>query len=404
MAIFTRNDPKKKLFSSIYDNLTQNTVIAQTPPPGAIGQTASGGFIMPKTTTTQTPSAQQPLSAMDKMAQDLNSQANTIKQYYENRRLADEERKNKQIQEAQNAIKATEQSQASGIKDLEGQTANLIAEEEQRVGQEQRQQARSAQDARKILQNQFAALGTLEGSQYGQEATALEQDLANRQANERATAGRNISGYKLSLNEAKRSFINTVAQERANLQARISQIEDTFGKGTAEYDKAIRDAIFGAQNEINKANVEVEKAKQIEQIKNQSSQAASGQAENKQKALNMVRNVLRGNTAGISGAVRSGNVPFVNQWTGSGQTQADWEGLKSLLTLAARGQLKGSGAVSDFETRMLEKAAVAGIDPTKMSNDEFRRRLQQLETNLSGGGYGGQIITAPDGTQIEIID
>jgi len=141
--------------------------------------------------------------------------------------------------------------------------------------------------------------------------------------------------------------------------------------------------------------------KQIEKIKKPQSNQAG---QNNQKALGLVNRILSGNLAGISGTFRSGNIPGLNIITGSGQTQADFEGLKNLLALASRGQLKGSGAVSDFEARMLEKAAMAGLDPTKMSTPEFKRRLEELRADLSGGQSVGQIVTAPDGQQIEIID
>lgn len=54
--------------------------------------------------------------------------------------------------------------------------------------------------------------------------------------------------------------------------------------------------------------------------------------------------------------------------------------------MAARGQLKGSGQVSDFETKMLEKAALAGLDPTRQSEEEFLAGLNQLKLDLQSGG------------------
>ena len=110
--------------------------------------------------------------------------------------------------------------------------------------------------------------------------------------------------------------------------------------------------------------------------------AASG---NESKALQMVNNILGGNVEGITGAVRTGNIPGISQITGSATTQTDWEGLQSLLSLAKRGELKGSGQVSDFETRMLEKAALAGLDQ-RLPAEEFKRRLLLLKNDLESGG------------------
>jgi len=136
---------------------------------------------------------------------------------------------------------------------------------------------------------------------------------------------------------------------------------------------------------------------------------------NQNKALTMVNNLLAKDTKGITGVLRTGNSPIA-AWTGAAGAQADYDGLKNLLALAERGQLKGSGAVSDFEAKMLEKAAMAGLNQN-LPDDEFRRRLELLQKDLmsggatannmsmaSGGQTGGQVITAPDGQQIMIVD
>lgn len=137
--------------------------------------------------------------------------------------------------------------------------------------------------------------------------------------------------------------------------------------------------------------------------------AGSQANQNQGKALTMVNNLLSGDTKPITGAFRSGGLPVISSWTGSATKQADYDGLKSLLALAERGQLKGSGAVSDFEAKMLEKAAMAGLNQN-LPDEEFRRRLEVLRQDLMSGGAiasnaaGGQLITAPDGQQIILVD
>jgi hypothetical protein len=137
------------------------------------------------------------------------------------------------------------------------------------------------------------------------------------------------------------------------------------------------------------------------------SKAASGQANgNKGKALTMVNNILGKDTKSITGALQTGNVPVLSTLTGAVNAQTDFDGLKALLALAERGQLKGSGAVSDFESKMLEKAALAGINQN-LSDDEFRSRLKLLKQDLESGGAtstGGQIVTGPDGNQYQFTN
>ena len=131
---------------------------------------------------------------------------------------------------------------------------------------------------------------------------------------------------------------------------------------------------------------------------------------NQNKALTMVNNILQGDTKNITGAMRTGSVPILSTLTGAVGKQTDYDGLKSLLALAERGQLKGSGTVSDFEAKMLEKAAMAGLNQN-LPDDEFRRRLTLLQQDLMSGGatannmsMANNIITAPDGQQVMIVD
>lgn len=414
-------DPRLATFSS-----------QMTPQNGAIGQNADGSFIYVKPVTQTTPTVQTPapLSAIDKVAQTLNDQTDSIKKYYEAKLLKDEQKKNQQILAAQNDIKSAEESQKAGIQDLEGQTNNLIAEEEQSMGQEQRQQARTAQDTRKRLQNQFAALGTLEGSQYGQVAYDAEQDLANKQANTRATSGRTISGYKLSLNDAKRNFISTVAKEKANLQARINEIESTFEKGSEEYNKAIRDVVFSAQNKIDDANLEIYKAQEIEKAKNDFKKPDYSSSTDLRKEFNTrvkaddfmkvssaYQNIINATPTAAgdmslifaymklldpSSTVREGE--FANAQNTAGLPAQVVNQYNKVLSGTRLGQEQRNQFKNEARTIYQNSAKV--FNQQKDYFDQLARS-QGIDPQYVTGGFNtssGQIITAPDGTQIEIID
>jgi len=151
--------------------------------------------------------------------------------------------------------------------------------------------------------------------------------------------------------------------------------------------------------------------KEVEAYANLIKNGQSAGSKNKDTALSMVNRLLSQDTRPITGAMRTGGIPVISSFTGSAIPQADYNGLKSLLALAERGQLKGSGAVSDFEAKMLEKAAMAGLTQD-LPDEEFRRRLEILRNDLMSGGatssevvnQRGQVITAPDGQQILIVD
>ncbi len=77
--------------------------------------------------------------------------------------------------------------------------------------------------------------------------------------------------------------------------------------------------------------------------------------------------------------------------------------VKSLLSLDNVKYLKGQGQVSDAERRLLEQAS-SRLDRS-LSEAEYIKTVRELITNLSGTtGQVSNIVTAPDGTQIEIVN
>lgn len=68
--------------------------------------------------------------------------------------------------------------------------------------------------------------------------------------------------------------------------------------------------------------------------------------------LQIVEDILK-NPGAISGLIQTGSIPF----TAGATTKNQYEQLKSILSLDSRDKLKGSGAISDFESKTLERAA-----------------------------------------------
>ena len=101
------------------------------------------------------------------------------------------------------------------------------------------------------------------------------------------------------------------------------------------------------------------------------------------KVLQAVNNVLNGDIGSMTGLVKTDWVPG----TAGAQTKNDYDNLKSMLSLEGRSALKGSGAISDFEAQMLEKAANLGLGQN-LSEDQFRAKLMQLKQELEAGGTG----------------
>lgn len=334
-------------------------------------------------------------------------------------------------------------------------------------GENQRQLAIDRRQALNDEEKRYASLGTLDSFGTGSFQSAVENKdsdflrltAKNRQANEYA-----LQDIDNKLFDAQAERQNTLAAEEGKYKDAVAQIDTLFAGNEVGKAQAMRAASMLYQQRTGEINDEfdslslaAEKEKADLQAKLQAAsmdeqkfksliesasqgfkdtgvpqdandqflifkypkeaeayakiladgKAASGQGNgNKGKALTMVNNILGKDTKSITGAVQTGNVPVLSTLTGAVNAQTDFDGLKALLALAERGQLKGSGAVSDFESRMLEKAALAGINQN-LSDDEFRARLELLKRDLESGGAtstGGQIVTGPDGNQYQFTN
>lgn len=101
-----------------------------------------------------------------------------------------------------------------------------------------------------------------------------------------------------------------------------------------------------------------------------------------------------GNYKAISGAIGGPfTIPFTKGW----KTAIQYDQLKSLLSLNKRKLLKGSGAISDFESKTLEKAA-ASISRLS-SEEDFKKSLINIRGafTTAAGNKAMVKITAPDG-------
>lgn len=294
-------------------------------------------------------------------------------------------------------------------------------------GEGQRQAAQTRQESEGRMRNKFAALGTT-GSygagSYGQAQENVESDfnrytqqgLRQKQDNMQEMdfalqqyeldARSKLDDLELQVTQA----INQIAQNQALSELEKENalkelgfayenaklgVEEGMQGVYAQYDQALRDAETNSLSDVfmqtGVPQTEADYKYYVENKDKVDSMVGGGtQNSNQNKALGLVDSLLSGNVAAISGGFRPGSTPILNKIFGGGQEAAQWEGLKNLLALAGRGQLKGSGAVSDFEAKMLEKAALAGLDPTKQTEEQFYAGLKQLQNDLRAGGAVNQ--------------
>lgn len=274
------------------------------------------------------------------------------------------------------------------IKNQELQTQLAREQIKQDSGEEMRLNAQTAREGRGRIQSTLAGLNALDSSSTGQLLAKAEGNLVNKQATALRAQKQQLAQADQGLLQYKQQAQLAVDDEIAKFNQAIRDISANLDINSVEYQTAVKQAydkaqesIYGIENDV--ANAELEVQKIYDKASAEQSMAGAG-SNNQGKALQMVNNLLSGNTQAVSGGFRTPGflAPYV---PGAAAARADYDGLKNLLALAGRGQLKGSGAVSDFEAKMLEKAAMAGLSP-ELPEQEFVARLKQLQADLMSGG------------------
>ncbi len=121
--------------------------------------------------------------------------------------------------------------------------------------------------------------------------------------------------------------------------------------------------------------------------------------------INLIDQVMDRPLDSVTGAMRiESNIPGTEGYG----TQRLIQQIKDKLALAARGQLKGQGQISNFEAEMLRNAVTA-LD-SKMSKEDFideMKKIKRLLEQKNGGqaqNTGGEVIVGPDGNQYQFTN
>lgn len=333
-----------------------------------------------------------------------------------------------QIPELDAEVANFRSTEAAGLAEAKKAAEAQKATTSDYYGEAQRLAAQTRNETRGQTGRTFANLGTIdsrgEGS-YQQSMENIDTEFnreTQKRLNEKASKLSDIDSTYLKAEVASNNAIRAkeaektklvrqikLAQQQNNLDlaAQLSQAYNDADDTITEIENNLLQLKYASEAETEKTQAEIEQLKGLSEsflssgkpstmndfmfVKNNPDFAKNikdlgvGTQSSNSNLLGAIDRVLGGNTAGISGSFRSGNFPILNVATGSGQAQADWNALKSMLSLENRQQLKGSGAISDFEAKILEQAATEGIDPTKMSESQFVARLEDLKNRLSGG-------------------
>ncbi len=333
------------------------------------------------------------------------------------------------------------------------------------AGENQRQLAVDRRDARNDNEKRYAALGTIDSMGTGSFQSAnenTESDFLSLTAKNKQATQTAIQDIDNKLFDAKASSEERIATEESKYNDAILEIEKLLAGNETGKAQAIRAASqllaqkkaeiqdeyeglritsekekYDLQAKLEAAAMDDEKLKAIfagaspdflktgqpKTAQDQfiifkypkeaeaymkmltDSKAMSGNSGEKEKLISLVNDISNskglGRITGIQGMIPL--IPGGEEQLVKGQIDQ----LKALLSLENRQKLKGSGAISDREMGILERAS--SLLNQNLNEQQFKQVLSQLKTELSTGSpssinQGGQVITAPDGQQIIIVD
>lgn len=299
-------------------------------------------------------------------------------------------------------------------------------ESEQRTrrvsGEAMRRAAQTNRENQAGLQNLFAGLGTVDSTAFQNQASKQTNEFTSEQNARLDEQATQINQIWDGVDQFKREAEMLIMQEEVNLRNRLAEIESTIDKNSFAYDQAIKDALDQARANVEAidqqiAGIEYEAAQKQYEIEqsggNQLMFDDSGQPANQftkewvynnpdkyKEAFGAGGNAQQNEQSGVAlslidqisnsdrlnavlGPIQS-RLPAINQ--GSVDLISNINQVKNILNLAAAGQLKGQGPISEGERALLEKAA-SGLDRAK-SPEEFQFALNEAKRLLETSLYG----------------
>lgn len=262
----------------------------------------------------------------------------------------------------------------------------------------------------KIGAEQAASVGNRRASAesaYG----AIEEGAAARSAmvakdtyDQYINAGKTVYEATQAANKAKQDQENADRIYNLNKTGQESTIENNKASTELANKKFAEDKRqFGLDYALKQKELSI---KQQEANQKSGEVTATAQAANDTAtgSINLINNLLSNPGVNkisgiIQGGLRLGNLGGADAQLARNQ----YNQVKGLLSLENRSKLKGQGAVSDFEGKMLESAASSL--GRNLSDEEFVRQLKQVRGAIatSHGQYAEVLIIDPKTKQSQII-
>lgn len=392
-----------------YANLQSSMRTASKP--GYTTPTVNKPVVKPPVTT-PTPTVTQPTSPLSKL-----QQIGANRQQFAQQQADQEAERQKGIfdirSKALEAQKPELEGRLNKYRDLSrqaiaGQEA-ITAGEKERIelesGKEMRLNAQTAREGRARLQNTMAGLNTLDSGVTPRLLAMAEGNLANNQATAQQAQTQKIREADQNLTLYKQQAQLAEDDEIAKFNDAMRTIAANYDINSLEYQNAVKaaydkaqESIYNIEEGVANAELDVQKIYDTAYATEDAKQQVAGTGNGKSEIANVINTLMNRDTGAITG-LRN---PFAFM-TGDAQlTKNYYNQLKGLLSLENRAKLKGSGAISDFESKTLDRAASAL--GTNLSNEGFKQVLGELASVFGGGQSQGGMITmqSPDGQTYQV--
>lgn len=288
-----------------------------------------------------------------------------------------------------------------------GETQDIY--EDQRYSNE-----KSRQERMRGLESTLASLGTLQSSAFNNVGAMVNQGAERMDRQDQRARNARIAEIQDAVAMAENQAEQLIQQEGARYLQQMEMLRGQFDENSIEYKQALQQIAEQANNNINNIldgydqfsyEAQMQMLQDQQEQENQLSDIflTTGQPQNRadyewlmenpdfqnkqsgqmeeqmqaQNALNIANELIEENLGAETGVIQS-RLPAITQRTQD--TISKIEQLKATLELAAAGQLKGQGQVSEGEREILRRAA-SGLDRAR-SEDEFRRALMQAKQIL----------------------
>lgn len=283
--------------------------------------------------------------------------------------------------------KTTEKEVKATLGDFLDQANRQRTVTEDQAGKSLRQLAQSKRELDRGRENLFASLGTVDSSEFRNQQARGDYDLVGSQTELLRDRDNNLALIDKSMLDAREGAKTAIEEAVMQYNQDLRNINNMINATESEKVNAQKEAYLSFNETIGKLQGDLQK--QLTEFDMQKAKLMTtkpeyftngGQSKDKEQMISAVDTLLAEDLGPITGASQIGSLIPGNP---AQKTVNLFNQLQALLSLENRTKLKGSGAISDFEAKTLERAASSL--GRNLSETDLRALLEELKLTLNSG-------------------